>query len=132
MSAMGRMRFAPRLLARNAHGTSRLRIHVDPGSMTVEILHFHVQPGLRDEFIQRNEELWTPALRDQPGFLGREILTCDDRPDEVVIVIRWRARADLEAFPREKQGRLEARMADLVRHQAQHAYERILPGPAPG
>jgi uncharacterized protein (TIGR03792 family) len=95
--------------------------------MLIEILHFVVEPGRLDEFIDRNEQVWTPALRGQQGFLRREVLVSDDRADEVVILVYWTKRAALEAFPKERQARLEARMADLIRHQTQHSYERILP-----
>jgi uncharacterized protein (TIGR03792 family) len=98
--------------------------------MVVELLHFVVAPGRRDDFIARNEELWTPALRQQPGFLGREILVNVDRPDEVVIVIHWRTLADLETFPAGQQEKLEARMADVVRSQVQRTYDLVAGGPA--
>lgn len=93
--------------------------------MTVEILRFLVQPGRRDEFIDRNERVWTPALRERNGFVRREILLADDRPDEVVIVIYWRDRASLEAFPTGHEARLGREMADLVQRQEQVVYDAV-------
>jgi hypothetical protein len=43
----------------------------------------------------------------------------------VVIVIHWRTRADMETFPAERQEKLEARMADLVRSQVQQTYDLV-------
>jgi uncharacterized protein (TIGR03792 family) len=94
--------------------------------MTVELLRFRVEPERADAFVTRNEEIWTRALRDQPGFLRREILIGSER-DEIVILVYWRDREALEAFPPEKLARLEARMRDLVVHQEQWVFERVLP-----
>jgi uncharacterized protein (TIGR03792 family) len=95
--------------------------------MTVEILRFEVPTGRADEFVRRNEEVWTPALRQSPGFIGREILRAAAHADEIVIIVRWRSREDLERFPAALERDLSSRMADLVVHQEQHIYECVLP-----
>jgi uncharacterized protein (TIGR03792 family) len=86
----------------------------DAAPTTLEILRFRVPPGRADDFVARNERLWTPALREMPGFLGRSIVRGEEDPDEVTILVRWRDRADMDAFPRERMAELDRRMADLV------------------
>lgn len=96
--------------------------------MTVELLRFTVAPERAGEFVQRNEEVWTPALREREGFLRREVLR-GEREGEIAILVYWRSRADLESFPPEKQELLERRMEDLVLTQEQWVFERVLPEP---
>ncbi|MFB8793438.1 MAG: TIGR03792 family protein [Microcoleus sp.] len=39
--------------------------------MVIEWLKFQVPPEKWEEFIQRDEEVWTAGLRSVPGFLGK-------------------------------------------------------------
>lgn len=98
------------------------------GGGVVELLRFHVQEEEVGRFILRNEAIWTPALRDRPGFIRREILRDPDRPEEIMILVHWRSRADLEAFPDELEAQLDARMGDLAHHHERRVLERLLPG----
>lgn len=92
--------------------------------MIVEVLQFSVQAGMRDAFVERNERVWTPALRRQPGFLSHEVLLSRTDPEEVVILVRWRTVEDLRAFPEELEKELDRRMADLGLHHDRRVYER--------
>jgi uncharacterized protein (TIGR03792 family) len=98
---------------------------------TVELLRFRVEPSRADDFVARNERLWTPALRARDGFLRRELLR-SARGDEIVILVYWRDRAALEAFPRQLLESLEGQMADLVLGQEQWVFEQLLPGGGAG
>lgn len=99
-------------------------------AVTVEILTFEVAPGFTRQFVRRNEEVWTPALRDQPGFIRREIVLGQEDTDEVVILVYWESRRDMESFPRDKLAKLEAEMEDLVVKQEQWVGEVVLSDPA--
>ncbi len=95
--------------------------------MTVEILEFEVAPGRRSEFIRQNEKTWTPALRQRPGFLGREILVSAEDEDLVVILIRWSTRQAVEAFPEREEEALDEKMHGLVRERRQLLLEQLPP-----
>jgi uncharacterized protein (TIGR03792 family) len=95
--------------------------------MIVEFLQFRIQPGHRSHFLERNERLWTPALRTQPGFVRREILASADEPDAVIILVYWDSHAEMQAFPVQLQASLDAQMADLVLDQTCSVFERIIP-----
>src|SRR5690606_2692796 len=102
-------------------------------AMIVEILKFRVPSGAAADFVRRNEEVWTPALREWPGSLRREILHRPEEADVVLILVYWAARGDMEAFPADRLERLEGEMADLVVEQERWVYERVLaPGGAEG
>jgi uncharacterized protein (TIGR03792 family) len=92
----------------------------------VEILRFGVHPERAGEFVARNEEVWTPALRARPGFLRREIMIGPGR-DEIVILVWWRDREALESFPRGELEALERRMEDLVLRREEEVLEQLLP-----
>lgn len=98
-----------------------------PKNVTLEILTFRVAPGRAREFVRRNEEVWTPALRDRPGFVRREVVLGQGDEDEVVILVYWSSRRDMENFPADKLEELEAEMADLVVEQQQWVGELVVP-----
>lgn len=66
--------------------------------MVIEWQKVRVPPRLRDFYVEKDAEIWTPALRDQEGFLGKEVWLGEDG-SEIVIVIRWRSRKDWEGMP---------------------------------
>ena len=93
--------------------------------MTVEILEFRVAPGMREEFIRRNEQSWTPALRRRSEFIRRDILVSDEDQDIVVILVQWRTRQGVERFPEAEQEALDERMDDLVRDHRQLLLDQV-------
>jgi uncharacterized protein (TIGR03792 family) len=60
--------------------------------MVIELLKFRIAPEHREKYIQRDAEIWTAALVNYPGFLGKELWINPDNPDELVMVIRWETR----------------------------------------
>jgi uncharacterized protein (TIGR03792 family) len=76
--------------------------------MVIEWLKIKVRPDAREDFIQKDAEVWTAALVGFPGFLGKEIWINPADPSEVVIVIRWASREQWKAFPQERLRSLEA------------------------
>jgi uncharacterized protein (TIGR03792 family) len=69
--------------------------------MIIEWLKIRVKPELREKYIQLDDEIWTPALRKYPAFLGKETWVNPEQLDEVVLVIRWESREDWKAIPSE-------------------------------
>lgn len=59
------------------------RLRVDPARMDDLIAAFRARVGLVDSFA---------------GFLGVEVWRSDRTPDEVLMVSRWRERADFTAY----------------------------------
>ena len=87
--------------------------------MILEVLRFQVDAERRAAFIDEDREVWTRALKDQRGFLRKEVWLGDD-PMTVTVGIWWESREALEAFPPELGRELGARMgvsAQLVESQ---------------
>jgi uncharacterized protein (TIGR03792 family) len=90
--------------------------------MEIEWLKFRVSPELREKFIQMEEELWTPMLRQCPGFLGKEIWINPEVPEEVAIVIRWQTYQDWKAVPKEL---IDATEAKFARSMGENSYQML-------
>ena len=88
------------------HILSLHQVHFSiPGFMVIEWLKIQVASELREQFIQKDEEIWTAALSKYPGFLGKQVWLNPHQPDEVVLVIHW---ADREAWKSVPAAQLEA------------------------
>jgi uncharacterized protein (TIGR03792 family) len=60
--------------------------------MIVECITVTCPPGKRDAFIQRDDEVWTAGLMTQPAFLGKEVWTDPNDPDNVYLAIHLKSR----------------------------------------
>lgn len=67
--------------------------------MVIEWLKFKVPAEVREKFIQKDGEIWTPALAKSPGFLGKEVWLNPNASDELVLVIHWQTREAWSAVP---------------------------------
>lgn len=76
--------------------------------MVIEWLKFSVDPELRECFIQKDDEIWTPLLSSYPGFLGKQAWISPDDLSEVVIVIHWESMETWKAIPVEALAATEA------------------------
>lgn len=76
--------------------------------MVIEWLKIRVRPELREQYIQKDAEIWTAALAGFPGFLGKEVWIHPIDLSEIVLVIRWASREQWKAFPPERLQELEA------------------------
>jgi uncharacterized protein (TIGR03792 family) len=79
--------------------------------MVIEWLKFTVTPELREQFVQKDAEIWTAVLASYPGFLNKEVWISSDRLEEVVAVIRWESLEQWQAIPAEVLEQTEARFA---------------------
>ncbi len=67
--------------------------------MVIEWLKFRIQPEFREVFIQKDTAIWTAALSQYPGFLGKEVWLNPHKLDELILVIHWETREDWAAIP---------------------------------
>ena len=80
--------------------------------MVIEWLKFKVPQEKWEQFIQRDQEVWTAGLKSWDGFLGKEIWV-DPVENEVVMLIRWETREKWKAVPQSTIDELDAKMGDL-------------------
>ena len=79
----------------------------------IEMLRAKCVPGRREEWLQRDAEIWTPALAAHDGYIAKEVWPSIDNPDEVVIIVRWESLAQWKSFPDELNLALDAKMSDV-------------------
>ncbi|MEM9568206.1 MAG: TIGR03792 family protein, partial [Cyanobacteria bacterium P01_E01_bin.34] len=84
-----------------------------PNPVVVEWLEFRVPVEEQAEFLAKDEQIWTAALRQQPGFLHKSIWTSPDRPESVTLAIYWKSREDWFAFPEALIGELDRQMQPI-------------------
>ena len=70
-----------------------------PDPVVVEWLEFRVPVDEQEEFLIKDEQIWTAALRQQPGFLHKSVWTSPKEPESVTLAIYWASRDDWSAFP---------------------------------
>lgn len=75
--------------------------------MVIEWLKIKVLPELREQYVQKDAEIWTLALSSYPGFLGKEVWINPDNLSEVVLVICWASREQWKSFPATQLEQLE-------------------------
>lgn len=81
--------------------------------MVIEFLRFQVTPALRENFVQKDEEIWTPALAKFPGFISKEVWINPQEAAEVILVIRWATREEWKSISVEIE-KIEARFAQQM------------------
>ena len=77
--------------------------------MEIEWLKVEVQPELREQFVQKDAEIWTAVLSQYPGFLNKEVWISPDRLSEVVLVVHWASFEQWKAIPAADLQQTEAR-----------------------
>jgi uncharacterized protein (TIGR03792 family) len=78
--------------------------------MVVEWLKINVSPELREQYIQKDAEIWTTALARCPGFLGKEVWINPNEPSEIIMIIRWASREHWKAIPTDYLERTEQQL----------------------
>ncbi|NJN30541.1 MAG: TIGR03792 family protein [Synechococcales cyanobacterium RM1_1_8] len=77
--------------------------------MYVEYLKFRVEPQLREQFVERDREIWTAALAAVPAFEHKELWLNPEDPSELVTIVYWRDRDQWKAIPQASLAATEAR-----------------------
>jgi len=67
--------------------------------MVIEWLKFRVPNSHKDTFLKHDQAIWTQALAQYKGFLGKEILSSPDDHSLIIFMIRWQTRALWKAIP---------------------------------
>ncbi|TAG65911.1 MAG: TIGR03792 family protein [Oscillatoriales cyanobacterium] len=80
--------------------------------MVIEWLRFKVPREKWEQFILRDEEVWTAGLKSFPGYLGKEVWV-DAVENEVLMLIRWETREQWNSVPQSTIDELDAKMGDL-------------------
>lgn len=82
--------------------------------MVIEWLQFRVEEELREQFVQLDSEIWTPALARQDGFLAKEVWISAERLDEVITVIRWSSAEAWYSIPSSELEQVEQQFSDAL------------------
>ncbi|MEB3336764.1 MAG: TIGR03792 family protein [Leptolyngbyaceae bacterium] len=83
-------------------------------SMVIEWLKVKVAPEDREQYIQKDAEIWTKALANFPGFLGKEVWINPVEPSEVIMVIRWQSQEQWKAIPADQLQQIEQQFDQQV------------------
>lgn len=83
----------------------------------VEHLRLQVPAEAKAAWMEAELQTWDPWLRQQKGFLGREVLW-DQHHLEGVLLIHWANRQDWHAIPKE--------MVAAIQHEFEATAKRIL------
>jgi uncharacterized protein (TIGR03792 family) len=75
------------------------RQHSD-SSIAVEWLRIKVNPAQRQQYLQKDAEIWTPALKGYPGFIDKTVWLNPNDDAEVIIVVRWASREQWFSIPK--------------------------------
>lgn len=82
--------------------------------VVIEFLKFKVDPDLREAYIQKDAEIWTTALAQYSGFLGKEVWINPHDSTEVIFVIHWQTKEHWQAIPAEDLQAIEQRFQQAV------------------
>ncbi|KST61930.1 TIGR03792 family protein [Mastigocoleus testarum] len=77
--------------------------------MVIELLKFKMDPAVREKFIQKDEDIWTNALRKYSGFLGKEVWINPNDKGEVTIIVQWETREQWKSIPQKDLDLIEAK-----------------------
>ena len=79
----------------------------------VEWLRFDVM-GSRDRFIAVDDQVWTQALAQCQGFLGKAVWCPPDEPHTVIFVIHWQGRSLWKGLDQDWLGAIETQFQTQV------------------
>ena len=94
-------------LRSSAVGDGRVEVAV------VEHLRVHVPAAARSAWLEAEQGSWEPWLKQQPGFLGRE-LQWDGAREEGQLLIHWASREQWLAIPRQELEAVQACFEQLA------------------
>ncbi len=83
-------------------------------SVVIEWLRFDVSPEARERFVQQDAEIWTTALSEYGGFLGKEVWISPENPREVITVVHWESFDQWYSIPEARLAAVEARFSEAM------------------
>ena len=96
----------------------------------IEHLRVKVRPDARAAWLEAEALSWEPWLRQQAGYLGRE-LRWDAEREEGVLLIRWASREQWKAIADEEVARVQVRFEALARRALGSPQDSPLANPFP-
>ena len=82
----------------------------------VEHLRLQVPQESREHWMVAERGSWEPWLKQQPGFLGRELFW-DPATEEGTLLIRWSSREEWKSISMEEVETVQERFETLAREQ---------------
>ncbi len=82
----------------------------------VEHLRLQVPQGSREHWMVAERGSWKPWLKQQPGFLGRDLFW-DPATEEGVLLIRWSSREAWKSISTAEVETVQERFETLAREQ---------------
>ena len=70
----------------------------------VERLEFQVQPGFEERFLAADEEVWGAWLRQQKGFISRQIVQYG--AGRIAILNFWKDKSSIDRAAKQPDGRV--------------------------
>lgn len=107
--------------------------------MVIEWLKYRVDPQIREKFIDVDYQIWTQALAQSSGYLGKEVWLNPQADDEVDLIVKWETREQWSAVPQDllmqTEERFKAAMGsdryELIEVKERHVRKfPITPNPA--
>ena len=80
----------------------------------VEHLRLQVPRGSREQWMEAERGSWEPWLKQQPGFLGRDLFW-DPATEEGTLLIRWSSRQAWKSIPTAEVETVQERFETLAR-----------------
>ena len=84
--------------------------------VVVEHLRLQVPQESREHWMVAERGSWEPWLKQQPGFLGRELFW-DPATEEGTLLIRWSSREEWKSISMEEVQTVQERFETLAREQ---------------
>lgn len=82
--------------------------------MEIEWLKFEVVPESREQFVQKDEEIWTATLSSYSGFLSKEVWISPEDLAEVILVVHWASFEQWQAIPAQVLEQTEVRFRQAM------------------
>lgn len=82
--------------------------------MIIELLKVKVIPAEKEKYLQKDAEIWTQALTNFPGFLGKEVWLNPSEPTEVILIIRWATEKHWKSISAEVLNQIESQFAQQL------------------
>ncbi|MHC5935772.1 TIGR03792 family protein [Nostoc sp.] len=67
--------------------------------MVIKLLKFKVAPNLREDFIQKQAQIWTTVLAEYSKFIAKEVGISPNDHKEFILIIRWATLEPWKAIP---------------------------------
>ena len=103
-------------------GLSEIEVRAEAGSnlgeavAVVEHLRLQVPQGSREDWMVAERGSWEPWLKQQPGFLGRDLFW-DPATEEGTLLIRWSSREAWKSISMAEVEMVQQRFETLAREQ---------------